>query len=670
VSSTAHSSRPEPAITDRLARLERRLARERAARQDAETISERATRELYGALNDLRRAHDLTGLLGEIAVAANQADGEERVLQVALDRICEHMGWPVGHALALSSNGVLRSTRIWHLDDEAYEPFRAISEELEFPAGTGLPGRVLETGEPAGIEDVTYDPNFPRNTVAVATGLHAAFGFPILVRRDVHAVLEFFSPTDVPIDAPLLEVMGQIGEQLGRVRERRLAEDRMAQLAMHDSLTGLANRSLLVEHLEGALAGCRRSGDSVSVVFLDIDDFKSINDSLGHDIGDGVLCGIAARLRETLRASDVVARAGTSTIARFGGDEFAIVLDGCDVPEVVAARIMEALHAPMHFGAQEVFVSASAGGAVADLKLGSEDVIRAANVAMHVAKQTGKRRYQGFDPAMYDEAIRRHRLTAALRRAIEADQLRVHYQPEFDVVTGGITAVEALVRWQHPDFGLVQPGDFISVAEDTGLIIDLGQWVLRAACEQAARWTAQHPQLAGITMAVNVSGRQLRDPEFPATVADVLAGSGLAPERLCLEVTETVLVEHMSVVEGVVEAIRGLAVRFAIDDFGTGYSSLSTLKHLPVDILKIDQSFLRNVPEDEIAGSFVWTIANLGHRLGLLVIAEGIETAQQLDALVGYGCDVAQGYHLARPVPAEEVLPRLLQAPRLPLLLV
>jgi len=669
VSSTASSPQPEPTTEERLARLERRLARERAARQEAEAISERATRELYGALNELQRAHELTELLGEIAVAANQADGEERVLQVALDRICAHMDWPVGHALARTGNGLV-STGIWHLADEGFDDFRSASEGIEFRDGTGLPGRVLQSGEPAQVDDVMLDVNFPRHRTAADAGLHAAFAFPVLVRHDVQAVLEFFSRTGEPIDPAMLKVMGQVGEQLGRVRERRMAEDRMAQLAMHDSLTGLANRSLLVEHLERALAGCRRSGDSVSVVFLDVDDFKSINDSLGHDIGDGVLCGIAARLRETLRASDVVARAGTSTIARFGGDEFAIVLDGCSVPEVVAARIMEALHAPMHFGAQEVFVSASAGGAVADLQLGGEDAIRAANVAMHVAKQTGKRRYQPFDPAMYDEATRRHRLTAALRHAIEADQMRVHYQPEFDVVTGAITAVEALVRWQHPDFGLVPPGDFISVAEDTGLIIDLGRWILRAACEQAARWAEEHPELSTITMAVNVSGRQLRDPDFPTTVAEVLDQTGLPPERLCLEVTETVLVEHMAVVEGVVEAIRALGVRFAIDDFGTGYSSLSTLKHLPVDILKIDQSFLRNVPADETAGSIVWTIAHLGHRLGLSVIAEGIETAHQLDALVGYGCDVAQGYHLARPVPAEEVLPRLLQGPQLPLLLV
>jgi diguanylate cyclase (GGDEF)-like protein len=669
VSSAAPSSRPEATALARLERLERRLERERAARLEAEAISERATRELHRALTGLQHAHDLTELLGEIAVAANQAEDEERVLQITLDRVCEHMGWPVGHALAVTDNG-LASTRTWHLADDGFDTFRAESEAFEFDLGCGLPGRVLQSREPARVEDVTRDTNFPRRQSAAEAGLHAAFAFPVLVRGDVHAVLEFFSRTGAPIDAATLEVMGQVGEQLGRVSERLMAEDRMAQLAMHDALTGLANRTMLIEQLERAIAGCRRSGTSVSVLFLDIDDFKSINDSLGHDIGDGVLCGIAARLRHILRTSDVVARPGASTIARFGGDEFAVVLEGCSTPDVVGARIMDALHSPMQFGSQEVFVSASAGGAVADLQLGSEDAIRAANVAMHVAKQTGKRHYQAFDPTMYDEAIRRHRLTAALRHAIEGGQMRVHYQPEFDVVTGEIVTLEALVRWQHPEFGLVQPGDFIGVAENTGMIIELGRWILEAACGQAARWTAEHPQLSRVAMAVNVSGRQLREPDFPTTVAEVLAQTGLAPERLCLEVTETVLAEHMAVVRGVVEAVRALGVRFAIDDFGTGYSSLSTLKQLPVDILKIDQSFLRNVPADETAGTIVWTIANLGHRLGLVVIAEGIETAEQLDALVGYGCDIAQGYHLARPAPADEVLPRLLQGPRLPLLLV
>jgi diguanylate cyclase (GGDEF)-like protein len=639
-----------------VARLEQRLARERAARLEAEVIAERTTRELYGSVQELQRANEVAELLGTIAVAANEADRQEQVLQATVDRVCRHMGWPVGHALAVAGDEVV-SMGVWHLEEPArYEAFQQRSEALRFGRGVGLPGRVLASGEPASITDVADDVNFPRRPEATAAGLRSAFAFPVLVRTEVHAIMEFFAVEEEPIDAALLRVMGQIGAQVGRACERQVSEARLTHLALHDPLTGLANRALLTEHITRALAQSQRGGSPVSVLFLDLDDFKSINDTLGHAAGDAVLVEVGRRLDHTLRGSDAVARMPASAAARFGGDEFAMLLDGCADPDVVAERITEALAVPLVIDGNEIFVSASIGGTVAIPSQDAAEALRAANVAMHAAKQAGKRRYQRFEPAMRDAAVRRHQLGADLRHAIEGEELRLHYQPEVDVSSGRVTTVEALVRWEHPELGLLPPGDFIGVAEETGLIVQLGAWVLDHACRQAVAWADAFPALDDLTMAVNVSGRQLRDPHFASTVADTLLRTGLEPRRLCLELTETVLIEHRTAAEGILKDLRALGVRFAIDDFGTGYSSLATLSQLPVDVLKIDRSFVVDVPDDADAGSIVWTIVNLGHRLGLRVVAEGIERTDQLRAVHGFGCDVVQGFHFARPAPAEDIV--------------
>jgi diguanylate cyclase (GGDEF)-like protein len=663
---TARSAVPSPPPDDPVAveRLHRRWERERTARLEAEEIAERATRDLYRSLQEVREATAVTELLGSIAVAANETDHIEQALAIALERVCEHMGWPVGHALLVAPDGAsLSPGGVWHLaPGPAYEVFRDAVRDLRFQHGVGLPGRVLESGEPAAILDLGSDPNFPRADDAVAAGLRSGFAFPVLVRSDVHAVLEFFSAERQQVDGALLRVMGQIGAQLGRVSERHQAEGRLTHLALHDALTGLPNRALLTAQIAAALEG--RTGlaavSTMAVLFIDLDDFKTINDSLGHAVGDQVLAEVADRFATV--GEDLVRRgeATRATPARFAGDEFAFVLEGCHDAAGPAAQIRQSLAMPIHTQADEVFVTVSIGGATARPSDDVATLLRAADLAMHEAKRGGKQRFVLFETHMQDDATRRHQLAAALRVAVNQDDFVVHYQPVIEVASGRITQVEALVRWQHPELGLVAPGAFIGVAEETGLIVDLGQWVLEESCRQMVAWSEQHAELAGIDLAVNVSGRQLRDPDFAALVARVLERTGLAPQRLCLEITETVIADQGAHVEMTLLELRQLGVQLAIDDFGTGYSSLATLQHLPVHTLKIDRSFVANVPEDGDAGSIVWTIASLGHRLGLRVVAEGIESAAQLTAIRGFGCDLAQGYYCYLPAPPDDLLPSLI----------
>jgi diguanylate cyclase (GGDEF)-like protein len=661
VPSAAASPPPDAALE--AGRLRRRLERERAARLEAEEIAERATRDLYRSLREVHEATAVTELLGEIAVAANQTDSIEDALAITLARVCEHMAWPVGHALLVAPDGAsLSPGGVWHLDASgAYDGFRAAVEHHGFPVGVGLPGRVLETGEPASILDLAVDPNFPRGPVALASGLRSAFAFPVLVRREVHAVLEFFSAEREEVDPRVLRVMGQVGAQLGRVAERRQAEGRLTHLALHDPLTGLPNRTLLTAQIASALEGRSVSSTcSVVVLFIDLDDFKTVNDSLGHGIGDEVLVQVARRFRAL--AEDLVRRgeATRATPARFAGDEFALVLEGCHDASGPAAEVRQLLAAPVRADGDEMFVSVSIGGATARPSDDVATLLRAADLAMHEAKRSGKQRFVLFETHMQDDATRRHQLAAALRVGVTEEEFVLHYQPVIEVATGRISSVEALVRWEHPELGLVAPGAFIGVAEETGLIVELGHWVLEAACRQLVAWTEQHPELTSLDVAVNVSGRQLRDPDFADLVAGVLERTGLAPQRLCLEITETVIADQGAHVEMALLELRQLGVQLAIDDFGTGYSSLATLRHLPVHTLKIDRSFVANVPEDGDAGSIVWTIASLGHRLGLRVVAEGIETAAQLTAVKGFGCDLAQGYYCYRPAADDEILPALI----------
>jgi diguanylate cyclase (GGDEF)-like protein len=417
--------------------------------------------------------------------------------------------------------------------------------------------------------------------------------------------------------------------------------------AFNDSLTGLPNRALLLDRLEVALARAEREDQPVSVLFLDLDGFKVVNDSLGHVAGDRLLIDVARRLSGCLRRGD--------TAARIGGDEFAILLADIGNPDRaprVAERVIAALGEPFTVLGREVFVSASIG--IAHGQNDAQNLLRNADVAMYRAKRSGEAgAYATFEPSMHAAVVERLEIEADLRRAIERNELVLHYQPIVELVSGRVVGLEALLRWTHPRRGLVMPFEFIPLAEETGLIVDLGRWVLHEACRQAARWR-NDPQTGRPWVSVNLSGLQLLDGSLDAEVAAALADSGLDAAGLTLEITETVLVQDVAAAVDRLEILRALGVSIAIDDFGTGYSSLRYIRRFPADVLKIAKPFVDGL-HDESDAALVRTIIALADSLGLRTVAEGVEDREQLARLCDLGCALGQGYLFARPLAPEDV---------------
>jgi diguanylate cyclase (GGDEF)-like protein/PAS domain S-box-containing protein len=433
------------------------------------------------------------------------------------------------------------------------------------------------------------------------------------------------------------------------ITERKELEDQLAHQAFHDSLTGLANRALFRNRIEHALARMRRHRRPVGVLLLDLDGFKTVNDSLGHAFGDAFLVAVARRLRDVLRPSD--------TPCRLGGDEFAVLVedlnDGLDVT-VVAERVLEALRLPFVIDGKEVVTAASIGISIAESgSRDADDLLRNADVAMYTAKGRGRNRFELFKPSMHRAMLDRLDLEADLRRAVERGEFVLNYQPTVALDTGRISGMEALVRWNSPERGLVPPGLFIPVAEDTGLIVALGAWVLEEACRQAVAWKQEFGVDAPRTMSVNLSARQLQDDGLVADVGAILERTGIRPEHVVLEITESAVMADAEAMTARLHELKALGVRLAIDDFGTGYSSMSYLCSFPIDILKIDRSFVSGVRSEPQKMGIVRTIVELGHILQLQTVAEGIELDEELQQLRALQCDLGQGYWFARPLSAE-----------------
>jgi diguanylate cyclase (GGDEF)-like protein/PAS domain S-box-containing protein len=427
---------------------------------------------------------------------------------------------------------------------------------------------------------------------------------------------------------------------------RKEAEQDLAHQSFHDALTGLPNRALFSDRVEQALRRDRRSRLDPAVIYFDLDSFKGVNDSLGHEAGDHLLCEVSRRLLNAVRTGDAV--------TRLGADEFAVLIEQSSRPldeaEEVTRRVLQALEVPIEVESQFVTVSASVGIAVADAESTASSLLRDADVAMYRAKLTGRGRSVVFEPAMRAAAMERLRLETDLVHALVANQFRMEYQPVVSLRTNLVVGFEALLRWDHPDLGIVPPDKFIPIAEDTGLIVQIGRWVLGEACHQAARWREELPGSGDISMAVNVSGRQIASANLVQHVAQSLAASGLAPEALILELTETVLVHEADLAAHRLQELQGLGVRLAVDDFGTGYSSLSYLRQFPFDILKVDKSFVASITDADAIPAIVRGLLELGRTLGLETVAEGVEDIVQRDALLSHGCDLAQGFLFARPM--------------------
>ncbi|MDP2031703.1 MAG: EAL domain-containing protein [Thiobacillus sp.] len=451
---------------------------------------------------------------------------------------------------------------------------------------------------------------------------------------------------------PLRDTHGHITALLSITRDitaHKAATEHIQHLAHHDALTDLPNRTLLHERLTHAIYLAQRKNESFAVLFLDLDRFKHVNDSLGHQVGDRLLVEVAHRLQACARASD--------TLARIGGDEFVLVLAdvaGANTTAHVVQKVFAVLQQPFLLEGRELTITPSIGISLfPDDGSNADELIRNADAAMYQAKEAGRSTFHFYTADMNARAMDLLALEAALRRALERDELVLFYQPKIELASGRMIGVEALIRWQHPEWGLVPPARFIPLAEETGLILPIGDWALREACRQTVAWRAQGRTL---TMAVNLAARQFRQPDLVARVAAILAETGLEAAALELEITESAMMHNPQQVTETLIELKRIGVQIAIDDFGTGYSSLGYLKHFPIDVLKIDQTFIRDAPTHPHDAAIVRVIIDMARALNLQVVAEGVETAAHLDFVQNLGCDLAQGYHFAKPMPADELI--------------
>ena len=445
------------------------------------------------------------------------------------------------------------------------------------------------------------------------------------------------------------------------ITERKLAEEQIAYLAYHDSLTGLPNTRLFKDRLLQGLEQAQRNDKILAVIFLDLDRFKLINDTMGHDVGDQLLQVVSERLMEAVRRTDSIALNSfntlNSSIARLGGDEFTIMLeDLADTQAVsrICERLIELVSQPLELQGQEVYTSASIGIAIYPHDGESVDVLlKNADVAMYHAKERGRNNYQFFTESMNKDSEERFQLENSMRKALKNNEIELYYQPQVSISSGQIVGMEALIRWKHPVKGFISPASFIPIAEESGLIVQIGEWVIQEACRQSARWKEQG--FKPVRISVNVSAKQLQEEALVDVIQHNLDVCGIDANALGVELTETAIILEPEIALARLEQIKSLGIKLSMDDFGTGYSSLSYLKRYPIDTLKIDQAFIRSVTVDNEDGALVKAIIAMAHALGMDVVAEGVELQEQLEFLGVHGCDTMQGYLFSRPVPAVDL---------------
>ena len=574
-------------------------------------ISERKQAEKRRAME-----HAITRLLAT-------ADGAGNAMPQVLAILCQAMGW---------SGGTL-----WRREPQRHELVRLASW------GTGSP----EVGAPA-----------LRQSQWNADG-DGTLSVPLLLGADALGVMAFSGATREP-DAELAAMLQSIGSQVAQYLQRKQAEEALRFVATHDSLTGLPNRVMFGQRLDHAINQAKRHGRRLAVLFIDLDRFKVINDTLGHEFGDTLLRDVAQRLLHNLRASD--------TVARLGGDEFVVLLEEVSAPMSVggvAQKLIGALAQGFALAGKEYHVSASIGvSTYPDDAASAAELLKNADIAMYRAKEQGRNTFQFYAAEHNIHTVERLTLESGLRRALERGQLVLHYQPQVDVASGRITGMEALVRWQHPELGLLPPGSFIAIAEETGLIVPIGQWVLHAACSTQRAW--REAGLGPLRMSVNLSPRQFLHEGLTSDIATIVRLSAADPAFIELEITEGMVMQDPERAVGLLRDMRDIGVHVAIDDFGTGHSSLAYLKRFPVDNLKIDRSFIADIPADRGDAAITQAIIAMAHSLGLKVIAEGVETQAQFDFLAAQGCDEYQGYFFSKPLPEDEaraLLERVAVAP-------
>ena len=526
------------------------------------------------------------------------------------------------------------------------------------PAGpTTQAGHTVLTGRPVVVTNWAKEDRFVPSELVRTSGAKSGITVAIDGLDSPFGIMAAYSLNPREYTAGDVDFIQSLANVLAAALERQTAEDDIRHRALHDALTGLPNRVLFLDRLEQALARLRRHPGLVAVLFLDIDRFKLINDSLGHQAGDELLAVVAPRLRQAVRPSD--------TVARFGGDEFGILLEEIPSEHVATAtaeRIAAVFARPVVLHGNEHFVTASVGIALAQGGEPADALIRDADAAMYRAKERGRARYELFDEVMRGRALDRLRVENDLRRALERSELRLHYQPVVSLVQESIVGVEALLRWEHPERGLVLPGEFVGVAEETGMIRELGRWVVERACGQAADWYRSRPDAAPLSMSINLSPIELLQNDLPNTVAALVRATGLDPACLSLEISEGLSEEDEEVTE-ILCSLKSVGVRIVLDDFGRGYSSLAYLTRLPIDALKVDRSFVAGLGTGERGGAVTEAIVSMARALALDVIGEGVETETQVAELRRLGCELAQGFYFSPPRAADEITDMLRGCP-------
>ena len=623
------------------------VAKERELRRDAEEQA-----------NERQRAERRLATQHAVArVLAASATPEVAFVPV-LRTLARELGAVSGAVwLTDEREGSLRAAGAWHSSSTG-EPQQGPFDSAQ-PGG--LVSGVLSEGTAA------WEPGSPASERA-AGARRAGLAFPIADGPHVMGVIELRGREVERPDPAVLEMLTGVGANFSQFLTRRRAEQQLAHQALHDSLTGLPNRTLLLDRIGHASERAIRSGTVIAVLFLDIDRFKNVNDSLGHQAGDGLLMAFAERLTGILRATDTVTRLN-GTVARLAGDEFVVLCeDLSDEHDAVrvAERISRASGAPFHVRDNELEVSVSIGIAVSSGQESAEQLIRDADLAMYRAKEEGRDRYELFDAPMRTRVLDRIELEKDLRKALERDQLQLDYQPLVSIRDRSIVGAEALLRWQHPERGLVPPLEFVPIAEDSTLVLSIGEWVLKTACRQLAAWTDAGTCPAGFGVSVNLSPKQLT-PGLPALVADAVQATGIQPSSLSIEITESLLVEEAESPAELLRDLKSLGVRLVLDDFGTGYSSLSYLHRFELDGLKLDRSFISRLGSDPSGSKLVAASIEMARALDLTVVAEGVETEQQLARLRELSCPLGQGYLFARPGPAHELERRLQLRPPTPM---
>jgi diguanylate cyclase (GGDEF)-like protein/PAS domain S-box-containing protein len=609
-------------------------------------------------ITERKRVEKQQNVIAEITMLLSEAQSVEEAIPQVLETVCNSFGFVYGARWVLDKqNLLLRCAETWSLPE--MNVFREHSKaRLERPGrAEGLVPRVWASGSPVWISDIERDPLGGGRDGALQAGLRSAFAFPVMVGGDFYGLMEFFARDVREPDETAIQVAQNASAHIGQFIARKQAERNLQFVASHDALTGLFNRSMFSQRLQQALAQALRHERQLAVLFIDLDGFKLINDALGHDAGDVLLADLAVRLRECMREGD--------TLGRMGGDEFVVLIEGYNEETQlldVARKVLETVAQPFLLRDGSYNVTASIGiAAYPQDGHDAPELLKNADIAMYGAKQQGKNNFQFHSPDMNTHLVERVNLETALRCALDRGELMLFYQPQVRLRDNRVTGVEALVRWLHPSQGVLNPPEFVPMAEDAGLFGAIGDWVLQAACAQLRAW--QQQGATNLRIAVNLSMRQFGQDNLIERLREVIHNAGIEAKHFEIEITESVLIRHSERAVKLLAQLKEMGAQVVVDDFGTGYSSLGYLKRFPVDAVKIDRSLVAQLPHGTDAAVVTRAVIGMAHNLDLQVIAKGVETRAQWDFLSEHGCDSVQGNYYCAAVPEQTVTAMLLQQP-------